>query len=529
MTLPELLICVVLLGLLTTVVSTAVMVTMKQQDSTTGRLNLSQAEQSIGMWMPNDLASAQTLTKNPGATPCGATVCDGIDLSAGSNVLMLTWTVEGATGTGTETVTTNVSYHMTPAADGVTFELVRIECVQSGGGAWDCTSVTLLRGLPGPPHGTQPSSWVGGVALGPDACMPPASTPPVAPPCSDGGWVIGVSLPLAADATEDTAENYATGDERKDANRVIVTIDGGGGDGGDTAGGKTRISITAGGTNRATIDASSLLGAPSFEEARSRCGGPLSLIVDESTSITQAGAGTAVLGAVRTFVETLVGTPVELQIIEFEAKASVLQPNGSNTWHRYFNMLDIDGDVKRLLTDRDLNGSADGGLLGQMTISGDTNWEDALFRAFYNETGGIPEVYPETVVFFTDGAPTADRQMGSSYKSGGDLAGQPSYSRPPYANYQAGVYNQASFNRASYIATQNRARTRLIGVGVGGINDNITWVSNPGTGFVLEWQRGSGRYYMTTTTYETNRSNFQVGTAFSSNLDYRAARQQFVG
>lgn len=522
MTLPELLICVVLVGLLTGVLSAALVVTFRQESNTRGRLNLSQAEQSVGMWMPNDLASAQTVTKNPGSSPCGDPVCDGIDLSAGSNVLMLSWTVEGATGTGTEVVTTNVSYHMTPAGDGETFELWRIECSQTGSGPWSCSSVTLLRDLPGPPAGTQPSSWVGGVGHGTAYCVPPPTTPATPPPCSDGGWVIGVSVPLAADATEDLPTNYATGDALKDANRVIVTIDGGGGDGGDTAGGRTRISITAGGTNRATIDANSLLGTPSFEEARSRCGGPLTLIVDESQSISQAGAGSAVFDAVRQFAQTLVGTPVQLQIVEFERSGVVLGAT-SGQWHRYYNMLDINGDVKRLLTDFDLNGVADNGLIGKMVIgdnNGDTNWEDALFRTFYDQNGGVPVDYPETVVFFTDGAPTADRQMGTGYKTGGDLNGQPSYSRPPYAAYSAGVYNQASFNRANYILTQNRARTRLIGVGVGGINDAITWVSNPGAGIVLNWERASGSYYKTVTTYQTNRKDFKKGKTFSSNLDY---------
>jgi hypothetical protein len=514
------LISVVMLALLSGVLSAAVIVTLRQQDNTEGRLNLSHAEQSVGMWMPNDLASAQSVTKNPGASPCGAPVCDGIDLSAGSNVLMLTWTVEVPTGTGTELVTTNVSYHMTPSDDGQTFELWRVECEESGG-SWECSTVTLLRGLPGPPAGSEPSGWVGGVGYGTDYCVPPATDPPAAAVCSDGGWVIGVSLPLAADATEDSPTNVASGDAVKDANRVIVTIDGGGG-GGDSSGGRTRISITAGGTNRATIDAASLLGAPSFEEARSRCGGPLSLIVDESLSIQIAGASTPVLNAVRTFVETLVGTPVQIQIVEFEGAASVLGTS-SGEWHRYFDMLDIDGDVARLLTDRDLNGSTDGGLLGQMAIGnagGDTNWEEGLFRTFYTSTGGIPEIYPETVVFFTDGTPTSDRQMGGSYKTGGDLSGQPSYSRPPYANYQAGVYNQVSFNRAAYVATQNRARTRLVGVGVGGINDSITWVDNPGAGVALSWERGSGSYYMEQVVYQTNRTGYQIGTAFSSNLDY---------
>ncbi|MCB0965885.1 MAG: VWA domain-containing protein, partial [Ilumatobacter sp.] len=468
MTLPELLISVTMVGLLTAVIAAAIIVTLRQGESTEGRLNLSRSEQSIGMWLPNDLASADTYTKNPGASPCGAPLCDGIDLSDGSNVLMLTWSVANGTAEGVTTQLTNVSYHFKPSADGSHFVLMRVECVDTGGG-WSCSAHTLLGEFPGPPAGID---WIPGVSHG-DGCIQAGGVMN----CTEPSWVIEVSIPLRADATSDSAENYATGDQLKDANRVIVTIDGGA-DGGDSSGGRTKISITAGGTNRELIDASSLLGAPSFIEARSRCGGPLTLVVDTSGSINNAGAAGTVTDAVRGFAETLVGTPVQLQIVEFSDEAIAL--GSGSAWHRYFDLLDIDGDVRELLTDYNLNGSADGGQVGRLTYGGWTNWDDAMFRTFYNENGTIADDYPETVVFFTDGAPTADREMGSSYKAGGDLAGQPSYPRPPYEASPTSPYVQASFNRANYISAQNRGNVRMVGVGVGGINDELDWVTNPG-------------------------------------------------
>lgn len=510
MTLPELLVSVALMGLLVTVISSAIIVTLRQNDSTEGRLNLSAAEQSIGMWLPNDLASAAEYTKNPGASPCGAPVCDGIDLSNGSNVLMLTWTIDTATPTGVTSVTKNVSYHFSPSDDGESFVLRRVECVETGGG-WACDSLTLIGEFPGPPAGI---SWAPGVANG-DQCEQ-AGGPAE---CTVPDWVIEVSVPLRADATSDATENYATGDQIKDANRVIVTIDGGSGGDTGSSGGQTKVSITAGGTNREIIDASSLLGAPSFVEARSRCGGPLTLIVDESLSIQIAGASNAVLNAVRTFTETLVGTPVQLQIVEFERQSKAL--GSGSDWNRYFDMTDIDGDVRTLVG----NGGGDAGLLGTMVIgdnNGDTNWEEGFFRTFYNSNATISDEYPETVVFFTDGTPTADRQMGSSYKTGSDLAGQPSYPRPPYDNYSPGQYNQASFNRANYLAAEHRSKVRLIGVGVGGVNDNITWVTSPGTGYVYQWQRGYRRYKQveTGTVYEKAAS-------LSSDLDFEYYRNSW--
>ena len=48
-----------------------------------------------------------------------------IDLSGGSNVMMLTWTSDNGDGT---TTTTNVSYHFAPSGDGATYNLSRVEC-----------------------------------------------------------------------------------------------------------------------------------------------------------------------------------------------------------------------------------------------------------------------------------------------------------------------------------------------------------------------------------------------------------------
>ena len=89
---------------------------------------------------------------------------------------------------------------------------------------------------------------------------------------------------------------------------MIVSINGGG-DVAGAGGGINQISITAGGTVRSEIAANSVQGAPTFVEARSRCGGPMTLVIDESNSI---GASiTDVKAGVRTFVEALAGTPVQ--------------------------------------------------------------------------------------------------------------------------------------------------------------------------------------------------------------------------
>jgi len=491
MTLPELLISITLLGLMVAVLSSALIVTMRQSDNTEGRLNVARAEQSVSLWVPADLSSADTVDTSPQATPCGLSVCDGIDLSGSSNVLMLSWSTQASGGT----IETNVSYSFAMSDDGQGFELTRVTCTSDGG----CSSFVVLSELPGPPGG---APFVPGVANG-DACTRDVN--PVA--CTRPTWVIIVSEALAADATDET--ELASESERKDANRVIVSINGGG-DADGAGGGLNQISITAGGTSRSTIDASSTQGTPSFIEAISRCGGPVSLIVDESGSIASAGASGNVVASVRAFVETLAGTPVKIQVVEFATRSSVLGGNDSTQWHKYFDMTDP-AQVTTLL-----------GLVDGMTFGGYTNWEDGLFRTFYKADATIAAIVPETVVFFTDGVPNRDR---TTQRAGGGSSVVPSEPAPqlsPPWPSQGGGYSQTAYNRAEFIAKDFRVAPSisLIGVGVGGIHGSSTWMSDPGAGYAWVWERGYRRYQQGGVgIYESNK-DLERGTSFRANYDY---------
>jgi len=482
MTLVELVVAISMLGLLTAVLSSAIIVTLRQQDNTTGRLNVAVAEQAISMFIPPDLASANIVDTSPQATPCGATVCDGIDLSTGSNVLQLEWDIENGDGT---TTSTKVSYHFAPAVDGETYEVSRIECRSTAGSAWVCSSRVVLRDLPGPPGG---ETFVPGVANG------AACTDEVNPaPCTRPTWVIIISEPLPVDAiTSDgnpTPIGPARGD-RKDANRVIVSINGGG-DAAGAGGGLNQISITAGGTVRQKIDANSMQGAPSFTEARSRCGGPMTLIVDESGSI--GGAIGSVRTGVRTFIEKLAGTPVQLQVVRFDSMSSIL---GSTEWRRYFDMTN-QADVNALLA-----------AVPQLRSNGGTNWEDALFRTFYNPDGTVASMIPETVVFFTDGVPTFDRLdrtdgWGPFRASPGVLPPQPALPGAPWTMSTGNAYTQVGFNRSDFIANKFRQSSRFIGVAVGpDIRATQNWISDPGAGFREVWERGSYSHERVTYRYQ---------------------------
>jgi hypothetical protein len=452
MTLPELLVSVMIVGAIVSALATSLTVVFRQQPATSGRFNVARAEQTIGMWVPADLASAVTVDTNPAGSPCGNSCPGNVDLS-GSNAMLLTWTTTSSTGV---TTTTKVSYHFYEAADG-TFQLSRIHCETSGGG-WVCDSTIVLRDLPGPPGG---DPFVPGV------------TPP--------SWVILVSEPLAADATNES-QVAPTDSYIKNAKRVVVTINGGGDDPG-AGGGINQISITAGGTTRTVIDANSIQGAPSFAEARSRCGGPMALVIDESnsigTSIAQVKAG------VTSFIQALAGTPMRLEVVRFQTYSSIMGDNAA--WNRYFDMTK-DSDVNTLL-------SAVNGLQGSWSNNpyGGTNWEEALYRTFYNADGSTAQQIPDTVVFFTDGVPTFDRMV---YKtSPGILPAQPPAPPAPWAASNGSSYSQVAFNRANYIATQFRSSVKFIGVGVGsGITSSSLWVSDPGAGYKYKWEKGSWSY-----------------------------------
>lgn len=494
-TLPELLIVVSIVGLIVAVLSTSVIVTLRQNDNTEGRINVARAEQNVGMWMPADLASANVVDTSPNASPCGAAVCDGIVLSNGSNVVMLTWTIDGPGGV---TSTTNVSYHFTQLPDGE-YVLWRVECTDGS-----CSVTTVLDELPGPPAG---APFVPGVLHG-DACA--AEIDPV--PCTRPDWVIIVSEPLAPDAIDENDVVTESDSEIKDANRVIVTINGGG-DTDGAGGGINQISITAGGTVRTEIDADSIQGAPTFVEARSRCGGPITLVIDESNSI--GGAIDSVEAGVRTFIESLAGTPVQLQVVRFETYSGIL---ASAQWHQYFDMTDS-ADVSALLASvSDLRGN------WNTYPRGGTNWEEGLFRTFYNADGSLAQTIPNTIVFFTDGVPTFDRLVQRT--SPGALPALPTDPGDQWPDSTGSAYSQVAFNRSNHIANTFRRSVRFIGVGVGaGIEttQSSNWIVDPGAGYVWQHERGFVRYRAVGAGFQTNL-DFEEGWDPESRVDFERYR-----
>lgn len=403
MTLIELLVSIGVIAAIITVLATTLVVTLRQEDSTQARVDVARWEQALALWMPADLSSASTVDDSPSAAPAG---CPGSVCSNSSNVLQLEW--------GVAPDMTTVSYRYGPSDSGDGFVMTRVEC---GGGG--CDSMVVLRDL-----------------------APP--TPPWTPGDPIDDAVIDVTAPIAADSTDTDDTDTSTA-----AQRVIVTVNGvPSPDGVDRS---SRVSFTAGGATRSTIDAPTFDG-PTFLDAQSSCGGPITLIVDESLSI--GSADDDVEAAVEDFIDTFAGTPTLLQVIEFSSGTRAVGATGG-AWNKYWDLTEA-GDVSGLKAALDVNSN------------GFTNWEDALFRTFFYRDGttyaahGDPNApTPELVVFFTDGQPTRDRKN----ERADTAATSPPNATSPWSS-TGFPFSPRGWFRADYVADQFRS-IRMIGVGVG--------------------------------------------------------------
>lgn len=456
MTLPEVLISITLMGLLATVLSGAITVTLRQATSTEGRANVARAESSIDTWLPADLASTDVnntalpaVELDPAATPCGT--CAGLDFTDGTNALQLAWESAGRI--------TKVQYQYIDV--GGEWQLRRISCV----GTKQCTVTTVLHDLKAPAN--------------PSTFDPKAGLPP------------GILDVGGADIDDDL-------DLDGNAKKIVVTIDGGGEVDG-AGGGTNTIRLTAGGRTTEEIDPDDFT-VPSFVRARSRCGGPVTLIVDDSGSINFRNGtkdydsnpatnnlNQVVKPGVAAFIEAFRGTPTQLQVIQFSSVATTLGPNTADTanggtsdnggWHRYIDMTN-DAQVDQLKS----------AVASSLVADGGTNWEEAFFRTFKESNGDPAAQVPNRLVFFTDGIPTVSRRT-----SAAGFSGIPSFSSGTVVDYNDGeydrgaswpeytgsTYSQESFDRADIIFDDHRNIDKIF-VGVGsGLQDPVEWIYNP--------------------------------------------------
>lgn len=450
MTLPEVLITMVIMGTLLTSLVAATTVIIRQQDNSEGRLNNARSEQNVGIWLPSDLASAESVDTSAGASPCGTECPPGINVG-GSNALMLSWT--GWVSGGTEPVATLTTVSYRYVLVGEEWQIIRVACLKVGGGAPTCNEAVVLHDVPAPPPG---QTWEPGV------------TSPV--------WVIVVRLALdpaiPGGGPEDTVPSDPTY-YTKNGRRVTVTINGGG-DVAGAGGGEDTITFSAGGTDRESdLSTSNFSNPPSFGATRSRCGGNFVMAVDTSGSIGSTNM-TSVRNGIIAFINSFAGTPIKLEIVRFSTTASTLGAGAG--WSRYYDML-VDTDVADLKAQ-----------VGTLTSTGGTNWEDAMFRVFKNSDGTVQPTLPDTLIFFTDGIPTYSRLNGTSASA--PAVPDNDDSGLPAANGSA--YNQVAWNRAWRIARDYYADVeRFIGVYVGSdVNGSSLW-REQGAGYHLaDFQRG---------------------------------------
>jgi hypothetical protein len=467
MSLPELLIAITVLGIVVASLSMVSTVILRQVDNTAGRTNNARSEQNVGTWMPTDLASAENVSTDPHAVPCGPVpACPPSANVGGSNALQLSWAgsiANASTGGQAWPTLTVVSYRVVQNADGE-FQLLRVECYSINGGAPECSTQTVLRELDPPPPGTV---W------------DPPNTPP--------DWVLTVSNALAADDISGPDVTVVDpGLDSKNARRVVVTFNGGG-DVAGAGGGRNQITLSAGGTNRQyNLTTDDLSGAPTFTAARSRCGGNFGVIVDKSGSIgSDMGA---VRSGVKAFIDAFAGTPVKIEVVTFSDNAQTLGSGAG--WSKYYDML-VDTDVT------DLKGLVDG-----VSSNGSTNWEDGFFRMLRNSDGSVQAQLPSSILFFTDGIPTRSRLESTSAAVAATVdpldAGLPAAS--------GGNFYQVGWNRAERLV-RDRGSINLVGVYV---STNVTADSDwtvAGAGYHTGYEMGN------TVVFEQGSPQYERGNA----------------
>jgi Tfp pilus assembly protein PilV len=472
MTLPEVLISLIITATICASLAMATRVITRQSDNTQGRLNNARSEQNIGIWMPTDLASAEQVDTSGTASPCGGVCPPTVAALIGntSNTLMLTWTgsVPGATAPIDTKTTVSYRYGLRNGE----YQVIRVECYQEGTSAPTCASlVVMLHDVPAPPSNVN---------------FVPGTPAP---------WVMEVSLaldPLDADGTLIPSD---PGYKPKNGQRVTVTINGGG-DSAGSGGGVEVITYSAGGTERSgTLETDSFPAPPTFAATRSRCGGNIGLVVDISGSIGNSNIPSVRNGIIN-MVNSFAGTPVRLQVVVFAGVALTARP-GADGWTRYFDMLNPT-DVADLIAS--MNTITATQTFEGKSVTGGTNWEDAMFRMFYNADGTVQSQLPGTLIFFTDGVPTRSRRAVSSSPAPAPAHPDDAYleSEPVNgATSSSYPYIQHGFNRAERIVRQFDADVdRVIGVLVGAdANKSNLWKS-PGPGYHWEnFQRGERRSY----------------------------------
>ena len=150
----------------------------------------------------------------------------------------------------------------------------------------------------------------------------------------------------------------------------------------------------------------------------SRCGRRILIVVDQSGSISSAGATGTVQNAVTSFVQGFQGTPGQMSVVGFNENIRQI----SGPYGTYYDTLnDSSGKMAQLV-----NTTIPG-----LSFSGSTNWHAAIQSAYaVPAAGGDLEYHdyvPDMVVFVTDGDPTRHLNPDGSVSSSGDANAHATY------------------------------------------------------------------------------------------------------
>lgn len=361
-TLPEVLICVVLIGVLMSAVTAATSTFLRSEKPTQARLSESKDITFLQTWLPLDLASAISSDRDPLAQPApGETL-------PGTNVL----TLVRPDVTGSTTVYYRVSYRYVHV--GNEWRLVRYEIRDPGLPSQTVAMVGVAHELSAPPP-----EWT------------PDQAPTFAIEVTARNQVI--IRPIGEDVlvTFTSGQQFSTGGAGMSSEDQLPT---------DYSGGFTDPS------------------APP-----SRCGGTITLVLDTSTSIPNQNGESAVMTSANGFIDAFAGTPTLLSVVGFDEKAYSMFPTTAGTFVNLLNNPTAIASMKAKINQlQDLPGQwswsnkdpgHDGFYWGFGWSGsggpGGTNWEDGLYLPFRTSAGVPHAQLPDLVVFITDGQPNRKR------------------------------------------------------------------------------------------------------------------------
>jgi prepilin-type N-terminal cleavage/methylation domain-containing protein len=381
MTMIEVLIALVVMGVLFSAVLTALSFTTRQVKNTTKSITISNDTQFVLTYINRDLSSATTTSIKPNDQPLASSTL------AGTNVLQASWSRTVGAGASATEQRTLVSYRYALIA-GV-WSLERREYQASSKSA----PLLLVR--------TQ--------TLATSLAQPPV------------GWVDGAAAPTHALQLDVTA--IAGGGGRSSVDLTMTMSNG--------------AKIAGGGSNGA---AGPVVARPATEQwvdsnaTYGRCAGRIALILDTSGSVPQFGGGYQLEQAAAGFIDGLADMSMTMTVIGFDRSAYQMYPGTASAFGTYFSLNDAAARTaakNRITVLDDQDGAYDfrdyptaDGIHWQQTAipysapdgetyyyEGGTNWEDGLWNVYHDGSGNelTGSQLPTLAVFITDGQPNQVR------------------------------------------------------------------------------------------------------------------------